>query len=284
MRTSIVRFAAVAVALVVLVPAARAAINWQLTSSCSNVGGTNFGNTRTCTGSDGLTTVAGKAFSNTGDTGGGTNNALQTAFLGSYSGGFGATNRDGVTAAPPCTSGKDCAEGTLSTTVSPEHAVDNNERYDVVLFTFSDAINLAQVKLGYFPDDSDISVLAYTGAGTPSDLANGTTTYGGLTASLGWTLVGHYSNVKDLPDDTVNLNTSPQALNPNRVSSYWLIGAFNPTVGSDPGWTNGNDYVKLLALWGEKPTNGAPEPGGMALLATTLAALLWARGRGATKR
>jgi hypothetical protein len=165
----------------------------------------------------------------------------------------------------------DANEGT-SATVAPEHGVDNDGRYDVVLFGFTEgmtptALNLTQVQLGYFPNDSDITVLAYTGGGSPADLAtSGTTTYAALTSTLGWTLVGHYSDVASLPSDTVNLNTSPQTLNPNLVSSHWLVGAYNPLVGSDQGWTKGNDYVKLLALWAEKPSNGTPEPDGMALL------------------
>jgi hypothetical protein len=219
-------------------------------------------------------TVTGKAYANTGNTNGGTNNALQTAYLGSYSGGWGGTNRDGQNGAG------DTSEGTPSNTVAPEHGVDNNDRYDIVLFSLGEAMNLTQVQLGYFPDDSDITVLAYTGGGSPADLANGTTTYAALTSTLAWTLVGHYSNVKDLPSDTVNLNTSSETANPNLVSSHWLVGAYNPLVGSDPGWTKGNDYVKILALWAEKPSNGTPEPNGMALFAATLAALVWARGRG----
>jgi len=269
MKTSV--FTAAGLLLAVLCPPAYGVINWQLTSSCTSVGGTNLGNSRTCT-SDGVS-VTGKAYANTGNTNGGTNNALQTAYLGSYSGGWGATNADGPTA--------DANEGIPSNTVAPEHGVDNNGRYDSVLFSLSEAMNLTQVQLGYFPDDSDITVLAYTGGASPTDLANGTTTYAALTSTLGWTLVGHYSNVSALSGDTVNLNTSSETANPNLVSSHWLVGAYNPLVGANgTTWTTGNDYVKLLALWGEEPYNGTPEPNGMALLAATFAALMWARGRG----
>jgi len=273
MRTRTNVITAVGLLLAVTCPSAYGAINWQLTSSCMNTGGTNYGNSRTCT-SDGVSVTA-RAYSNTGNTNGGTNNALQTAYLGTFSGGFGATNRDG-------SNNTDADEGIPSNSDPPEHGVDNDGRYDIVLFSLAEAMNLTQVQLGYFPVDSDITVLAYTGGGSPAELSNGTTTttYAALTSTLGWTLVGHYSDVSALPGDTVNLNTSSQTANPNLVSSHWLVGAYNPLVGSDQGWTKGNDYVKLLALWAEKPSNGTPEPNGMALFGATLAALMWARGRG----
>lgn len=46
---------------------------------------------------------------------------------------------------------------------SPEHAVDNEQRWDAILFSFSEAINLTQIGLSWYANDADISVLHTTG-------------------------------------------------------------------------------------------------------------------------
>jgi hypothetical protein len=262
---------------------------WTFTCStdCNNNFG-SYGNTRTAT-ADGVTVTA-RAFSNTG---GSSNTILQTAYLSYWSGnGLGVTNRDA------CTSGGsgcgDYMEGT-----SPEHAIDNNQRYDAVLFSFSDLannavdINLTQVALSWFQNDADMSVFAYT-ADTAPNLADGSTTYSGTSGLLnkGWELVGNYADVQQRPNDTAVLGT-------DKVSSYWLVMAYNSAFsafgcnlpsgggsGNSPGCTNGStshyDYFKTSLLTGDK-YNGNPEPGSMALLAATLGSLIWVRRQRKTR-
>jgi hypothetical protein len=263
--------------------------SWTFTcvSDCNTSTGT-FGNTRTAT-ADNIKVTA-SAFSNTYSTG---NTILQTAYLSYWGGGLGVTNRDRCTSSTTC---GDYMEGS-----SPEHAIDNNQRYDSVLFSFTDAgtgaatdINLTQVALGWFENDADISVFAYTtGTGKPDTLgdtaylANGSTTYSGTSGLLnkGWELVGNYADVQAWSNDTAILGTG-------LVSSYWLVMTYNsafgpscispPTgnAGNSPGCTNGYtshyDYVKLAVLGG-KTTNGTPEPGSMVLFGTVLAGLTWMR-------
>ena len=161
------------------------------------------------------------------------------------------TNQDWESASG-CASGKDCneADGT-----APEHAVDNNDRYDSILFTFSEAIKLTQVTLGWPPgtpptNDSDITVLAYEGAGDPGLTLAGQT-FAGMIAA-GWKLAGNYSNVAALPGDTANVNA------PAYESKYWLVGAYNTAFGS-AGYSQNDDYFKLLALGGTHATQ-VPEP------------------------
>ncbi len=194
---------------------------------------------------------------------------LETAYLNVYGGGLGVKNQD----ASGSSSYGDRNDGS-----SPEHSVDNNQRYDSVLFSFNSAIDLNSVTVGWSQTDSDITVLAYTGTGSCVGAGTCTADMTGKTyaqlASYGWSLIGQYANLVTNVAKSVN--------SANVASSYWLIGAANPLVG---GSTDGNtDYVKLLALSGDKVTppctpgtpgcgggNGkVPEPGTLLLMGAGL--------------
>lgn len=221
-----------------------AATQWSLTTGNNNV--VTWGNERQYS-SDGIDLTA-TAWSNTGAGG-----AIQDAYLPVWSGGLGVMNRN--------------ENGT-----SPNHSTDNYGYYDSILFTFSDLIALQSVQLGWTYRDSDITVLAYTGAGTPS-LAGAS--YDNLLAS-GWSLIGHYANLA---------TNVPRAVNAGEVaSSYWLIGAYNPLVGNSAGWTTGDDYTKISSLTGVKvtpppPSNPVSEPGSLALAGLAMLGLIGMRRR-----
>jgi hypothetical protein len=146
--------------------------------------------------------------------------------------------------------------GTETTTSYPDHAMDNKDRIESILISFSDGsggitsadkVNLSSVNIGWSYGDTDFSVYAYTGSATPSTTPLGLT-YSNLTSNS-WQLIGHYNQ-----SGTGTFNIA------NTVySSHWLIGAYN---GLGSGMDKGDDYFKMASLTGNKcPTSGTI-PGG----------------------
>lgn len=172
----------------------------------------------------------------------------------------------------------DSGEGT-----DPEHATDNNGRYDSVLYSFGQAVSLTGVTLSWYSGDSDLSILAYTGDTSAAgfDITSKLTNlrYDKL-AENGWSFIGHLTS-----------GGYNQTLTTATSSSYWLIGAANPLVGAGLNDST-KDNVKIAALSGvitnqftkqDSPTPGVPEPGSLALLGLGSLLLVGARTKKAKR-
>ncbi len=194
-------------------------------------------------------TVAG--YSDTaGNDSDGANRTLETACVGDYGSGsgLGITNRDRD---GNNNNARDGSEGS-----DPEHAIDNDERYDAALLTFEESVILTHVNFGWIEDDGDFSVLYYTGAGSPTLVGNRYNQLGGL----GWATLGSFDNGND--DSWFSVG------NTSNASAHWLVLAYNPLFGSDTFKRNndpGNDHFKFRGVKTEIPKK-VPEPGSLALL------------------
>lgn len=233
--------------------AANAAVSWSLTSAnctagdCTNNTSTGaYGNSMTFKNSTGVGASAVlTAWSNTASS----NTVLAAAEANLYDpSGIGVRNSNGT-----------------AETTSPQHAIDNDTNIDSVLLNFGGtAVTLNSLKLGWTDtvgtNDSDITVLAYTGAGAPTLAGK---TYGGATGLIasGWTKVADLSNVGTASAASFNAASTYS-------SSYWLISAFNSSFGST--LDNTKDYFKLQLVGGNLPSGGGGGGNGVPVPATAL--------------
>lgn len=242
------------VAAALVTPVAHAGVEWEFTS------------TSPVTSSGVKVTAQALSFTN----GGTSNNQLAQAQLFFYSGnGFGIRNAD-------------CCTGDPGEDASPEHSVDSEGRFDYALFSFSQAVNLTQVTMGWRSTDSDLSILAFNGATLPSGMiGTSSNDSSGMTHTQlqtnGWKLIGNYSGPTgdSSTDFSINTNTSFS-------SQYWLVGTYDNRwalngVTNPSGLGTGNDFVKILSLYGNTTTR-VPEPNALMLFGVALAGL-WATRR-----
>jgi len=165
---------------------------------------------------------------------------------------------------------------TLSAT-SPNHAMDNSGQQDVLVLNFTDGpVALNQLQLGWWSNDSDLSVLRWTGSGAPDSGSASITnqTVSSLLTS-GWAFVAALSNVGT--SSPASFNTGAAAV----TSSYWLISAFNSSWGAGSITDTKSHYVKVLSVGANVPTHrtNVPEPVSIALVGAALLGVMGSRRR-----
>lgn len=168
--------------------------------------------------------------------------AIAPAYLAYFGNNFiGVTNPDGGT-------------GDATEPSSPEHAMDNNQRYDSVLFNFGQKVKLTEVGIGWTNNgDSDLSIYRYLGAGAPTLTGNKYSALPGV-GPTNWEKVSY--NLDGTGYFSVNGGGAE--------GQWWLIASYVPS-GGPSGVDGGDDYLKLKGLKAD-PGRQVPEPGTLLLL------------------
>lgn len=232
-------------------PAAEAVVTYSFTNTTGNAGGQTY----TASGNPSVTL--------TGWSNGGTGGTLTQGSLTFWgSSGVGVNNGFGNTTADP-------GEG-----LTPEHAIDNSDLTDAVLLDFGagNLFKMNSFSIGWYSTDADITLLAYTGSGTPTS-----TTLSGL-LSNGWTGKNYWDTQSSIISGSNAINT-----NLTLSSRYWLVLAYNSAFtnlssGSTVNSTTGADYFKFKSVSGDFVTTNVPLPATTALLGIGALAL-WRRSR-----
>lgn len=218
-------------------------------------GDSSLGNSRTYqSGGANSVGLRATAWSDTGSSNPGVGNNFEAASLRRWSGGFGVQNKFG------------------NDSSSPEHAVDNNNNFDFILFELDREVNLSSVTMNeYGTGDSDITVWV---GNTDSDFSTQLDLTGQSFADLdsAFTRAENYVN-----GGSPRTATFPE--DGNLMGNVIIVAA-----SILPTYNGVKDYFKLKKLAGgydddPPPSTEISEPSTAAALALSLAGVFYIRRR-----
>lgn len=149
-----------------------------------------------------------------------------------------------------------------------EHFVDNRSDTDMLLFTFDELVTITDINIGYYENDTDISIAAFNSVPTLNEQ-----TWAQVAGDAFYT--ASFSNigggVSSLSSPTAHQGVVNEA-------KYWLIGAYNSSFGHVN--SSLDDFIKIAGITTKTtPTtdNVVAEPGTLAFFASFGAFMMWRR-------
>jgi hypothetical protein len=163
--------------------------------------------------------------------------------------------------------------GSIDNLASDSGTVD----YDMVLFSFSEAVNISAATFSWI-GDTDNTEVSIIGLSDISALTSGTATWETIASSVSDSLQGSFV-VENCDDVYYSDFTSITG-----TAQYWLIGAYNTVFGYIDGATQNDDSIKLASIGftTEPDANASPAtpvnaPSSFAFILLTGAFAAWRR-------
>lgn len=168
---------------------------------------------------------------------------------------------------------------------SPTHTADNQNGTDVLLLNFgATKFNLNSLEIGWWAKDYDITLLAYTGSGSPE--VAGKTLASDFTTAKGWTSIKNYGSsgttTESNPTGTSADDKTLTSTDSTTYSSWWMVSAYNTNFngGNSLGTDTISDFFKLATVVGTaETTNKTPEPTSLALMGAAMMGFVATRRR-----